>query len=226
MAELTAAMQKKWGEQAVRQGSLLHLSSLSPLSTSFHRLDALLNGGIVPGEITQYHGVETSGTTTLALKTIAQAQKKELRVIYIDPMNIFSPKYAADLGVNLEDLLLVRWANEIEGIEIATDMINRYGVGLVVFGHGGWIHQAGIPSSMRRLVNSLRRSSCAFISLNRCALPHQSPFHPHASTQLQLKRLRWLERWGVVGGYLVRVNVVKYSGRDGHNGVTLRLDLP
>lgn len=227
MADLTATIQKKWGARIIKLGNEVgSATSLRPMPTSFRKLDMLLNGGILRGEITELHGIETSGTATLALKIIAQAQLLEERAIYIDPTNAFSPKYASDLGVNLEDLLIIRPATTSEGIEIAADIISRYSTGLVVFGHSVTEKGIGTQNAMRRLVSGVRRSSTAFVVLNRSTLPTTSPFHLHAGTRLELQRVRWINRWSVVGGYLVRVTLVKQAGRDSNRGVTVRFDLP
>lgn len=226
LEELASAIQKKWGKRAIRRGGeIATADAFPPLSTSISRLDTALGGGIVRGLITEFYGVRTAGVTTLALRTIASAQSLEEWAIYADPVHTFNPKYAEAYSVNLHDLLVVRPPDPIMGFEIAADLVSRYSAGLFIFGHVAVVDDGG-QEALRRLINAVRRSSCAFVILNRSRTPDASPFHDYAATRLQLKRVRWLDRWGTVGGYLVKVTVVKQNGRDCQRTVTLRFDLP
>ena len=107
-------------------------------------------------------------------------------------------------GVTLADLLIIRPAAPIEGLEIAADLVRHYSAALLVFGSTtAHLDDAG-KTALRRLVNAVRRSSCAVIVLNRAPSADASPFHAYAATRIELRRVRWLQRWGTVGGYLVR----------------------
>lgn len=224
--DIAEVIQKKWGKQAIRRGSdIVAADAFPPLPTSVSRLDAALKGGIVRGQITELYGVRTAGVTTLALRTIASAQAQEELAVYTDPIHTFNPKYAAAFHVKLQDLLVVRPPDPVMGFEIAADLVNRYSAGLFIFGHTASVEDGG-REALRRLINAVRRSSCAFVILNRARTPDASPFHPYAATLLQMRRVRWLDRWGAVGGYLVKVTVIKQNGRDCQQSVTLRFDLP
>lgn len=227
MADVLAAIQKKWGTQALRTGSEIALSAaLAPLPTGFIKMDALLDGGIRHGQITEFCGTHTSGVTTLALKTIASAQAKDNRVVFIDLASAFNPRYAFDFGVRLQDLLIVRPENLREGLDIAAELMNRWSVDLLVFGHSNEREDRSTAAALKRLVSAVRHSDCAFITLNRNARSELSPLHVYSASRLYFYRTHWLERWGQVGGYLVKVHVVKLNGRDVNREVTLRLDLP
>ncbi len=227
LEELAATIQKKWGTQAIRRGDeIVAADSSSPVPTSFSRLDNALGGGITRGQITEFYGVKTSGVATLALKTIASAQTLEERAIYADPSHAFNPHYAAAYGIRLRDLLIVRPPDWIMGLEIAADLVSRYSAGLFVFGHAAAAIDDEGREALRRLINVVRRSTCAFVILNRAKSPDVSPFHSYAATRLQMRRVRWLDRWGTVGGYLVRVTVIKKNGSDCNCSMTLRFDLP
>ncbi len=225
MAELAATIQKKWGKQAVRRGSeVLNAASFAPISTSFSKLDALLLGGILPGQITELCGVRTSGVTTLALKMIANSQALGEKVIYVDFALTFHPKYATACKVQVDDLLIVRPASSLEGIEIATDLLLRYSATLLVFGHAKHGNEAESRAALRRLVNAVRRSSCAFVVLNRASNTLFSPFHGSAATRIQMQQVRWMHQWGIVHGYLSRARITKLNGSDCEHSVILRFN--
>lgn len=227
MAALTADAQKKWGAHAVRRGNeVAEAASFSPLSTSFSKLDMLLDGGILPGQITELCGTRTVGVTTLALKTIAATQALGEKVIYIDFPFTFHPKYAANCKVDMQDLLIVRPASPLEGMEIASDLLQRYSAGLMIFGHAKHGNRQEEHAALRRLLNAVRRSSCAFVVLNRSGNPLETPFHISAATRIQLHQVRWMHQWGVVHGYLTRATVTKLNGTDCNRFAMLRFDLP
>lgn len=227
MAELASAQQKKWGAQAVRLGcEIASDASFSPLSTSLPRLDALLEGGILPGQVTELCGARTAGVTTLALKTIAATQALGEKVIYIDFPFTFHPKYAANCRVDMQDLLIVRPETPLEGMEMAADLLQRYSAALLVFGHAKHGNERGSRAALRRLLNAVRRSSCALVVLNRSGNPLASLFHASAATRIQLRQVRWMHQWGIVHGYLTRATVTKLNGSDCNRFVTLRFDPP
>lgn len=227
LEEIAAEIQKKWGKQAVRRGDeIINAATFSPLSTSFPKLDTFLGGGILPGQVTEVCGVRTAGVTTLALKTIAATQALGEKAIYIDFAFAFHPKYAVNCKVDMQDLLIVRPATPLEGVEIATDLLQRYSAGLLVFGHVKHAYDGDSRAALRRLLNAVRRSSCAFVVLNRSGNPLTSPFHTIAATQIQLRLVRWMHQWGVIHGYLTRATITKLNGSDCNRFLTLRLDPP
>jgi RecA/RadA recombinase len=170
--------------------------------------------------------MKTSGVTTLALKTIAATQARGEKVIYVDFAFTFNPKYASDCKVNIPDLLMVRPSNPLEGMEISTDLLQRYSAGLLVFGHAKHANGEERRAALRRLLNAVRRSSCAFVVLNRSSNLLVSPFHASTATRIQLRQIRWMHRWGIVHGYLSRATVTKLNGSDCDRFVTLRFDPP
>lgn len=68
-------------------------------------LDKALGGGLPRGRIIEVYGEESSGKTTLALSIIKQAQKLNLFTAFIDQEHTFNRAYAAQTGVNLEQLM-------------------------------------------------------------------------------------------------------------------------
>ncbi|MBC8385858.1 MAG: DNA recombination/repair protein RecA, partial [Candidatus Cloacimonetes bacterium] len=80
---------------------------LDTIPTGALNLDAALGiGGIPRGRITEIYGPEASGKTTLALHAVAEAQKKEGVVAFIDAEHALDPIYAGHIGVDTENLLL------------------------------------------------------------------------------------------------------------------------
>lgn len=84
------------------------------ISTGFHKLDAILGGGIPQRKITEISGVFSVGKSTLALQIVAQAQALKKDCLWCDSEFSFTEDYATKLGVDCDllDLIQGRYAEE------------------------------------------------------------------------------------------------------------------
>jgi recombination protein RecA len=78
------------------------------VSTGIEAIDAVLDGGLPVGAVTEMIGAECSGRTALALSFLAQLTKAERVCAWIDVSNALSPESAAATGIDLKRLLWVR----------------------------------------------------------------------------------------------------------------------
>jgi hypothetical protein len=76
--------------------------------TGVRQLDALLDGGLPLGAITEMAGPECSGRTSVALSFIAQMTQAAKVCAWVDVSNALQPESAAAAGVDLSRLLWVR----------------------------------------------------------------------------------------------------------------------
>jgi hypothetical protein len=76
--------------------------------TGIAQIDALLNGGIPVGAITELTGPTSSGRTSIALSTLAQRTREGSVCAWIDAKDSLDPESAAASGVSLNHLLWVR----------------------------------------------------------------------------------------------------------------------
>ena len=134
--ELEKALQKitkAFGEGAVMKMGDRPELKIDVVSTGILSLDLALGvGGLPRGRIVEIYGPESSGKTTIALQTIAELQKTGGKAAYIDAENAMDPKYAAELGVNIDDLLLSQPNSGEQGLEIAEMLIESAAVDVVV----------------------------------------------------------------------------------------------
>ena len=100
-------------ERAFGKGSIMRLgknaqvAEVEVVSTGSLGLDIALGvGGLPRGRVIEIYGPESSGKTTLALHTIAEAQKKGGVCAFVDAEHALDPIYARKLGVQLDDLLI------------------------------------------------------------------------------------------------------------------------
>ena len=77
--------------------------------SSFSGLNRITGvGGFPSGRVCELFGPEAVGKTTLALDVIANAQRQESASAYIDAEHKFDCAYAAQLGIDLDNLLVFR----------------------------------------------------------------------------------------------------------------------
>lgn len=84
------------------------------VSTGSLGLDvALGRGGLALGRIYEFYGRQASGKTTLAISTIAEAQKRDLPCVFVDIEHAADPVLFRSMGVNTDKLYMIE--NLIEG---------------------------------------------------------------------------------------------------------------
>ena len=99
-------------DKAFGKGTLMRLGDkefepIESISTGSLGLDMALGiGGIPQGRIVEIYGPESSGKTTLALQTIASAQKEDMVCAFIDAEHALDVVYAKNLGVDTDNLLV------------------------------------------------------------------------------------------------------------------------
>ena len=126
-------------ERQYGKGAIMKLDGHSPLvdisaiSTGSLELDmALTIGGVPRGRVIEIFGPEASGKTTLALHIIANAQKEGGVAAFIDAEHALDPKYARNLGVNNEELLLSQPDSGEQALEICEILLKSGALDVVV----------------------------------------------------------------------------------------------
>ena len=90
------------------------------VSTGSMGLDKALGiGGLPKGRIVEIFGPESSGKTTIALHTIAEAQKdRDVYCAYVDAEHAFDATYAEGIGIDLERLKISQPSFGEEALEV------------------------------------------------------------------------------------------------------------
>jgi len=127
-------IEKQFGKGSImRLGDKGTVAPIPVISTGAISLDwALGVGGFPRGRVIEIFGPESSGKTTLALQTIAQAQKLGGVAAFVDAEHALDAKYAQKLGVDLENLLVSQPDNGEQALEITEVLIRSNGVDVVV----------------------------------------------------------------------------------------------
>ena len=102
-----AQIEKQFGQGAVmRLGDQTHID-IETIPTGALTLDIALGiGGLPRGRIVEIYGPESSGKTTVALHCVAEAQKQGGTCAFIDAEHALDANYAANIGVDIDNLLL------------------------------------------------------------------------------------------------------------------------
>lgn len=127
------SIEKQFGKGAIMSlgdGAKLKVDAISTGSLS---LDLALGiGGLPRGRVIEIFGPESSGKTTLALTTIAQAQKVGGKAAFIDAEHALDPDYAQKLGVNLDELLVSQPDNGEQALEITETLVRSNALDVIV----------------------------------------------------------------------------------------------
>lgn len=124
--EARSKMKKEFGEDVVMALSDSAQMDIEVISTGSMYLNLALGvGGFARGRVIEIYGPESSGKTTIAIHTIAEAHKDpESMCAIIDAEHAFDRDYAQNLGVDLDRLYIAQPDNGEQGLEIADRLIN------------------------------------------------------------------------------------------------------
>ena len=232
-------------ERAFGKGSIMRLGKnekaveIETIPTGSLGLDIALGvGGLPRGRVVEIYGPELSGKTTLALHTVAEAQKKGGVCGFIDAEHALDPIYARKLGVNLEDLLIAQPDTGEQALEICDTLVRSGAIDVLVIdfvaalvpraeieGEMGDVQpglQARLMSqALRKLTASISRSNCMVIFINQIRMKigvmYGSPetttggnaLKFYASVRLDIRRIGAIKDREEVVGNTTRVKVVK-----------------
>jgi len=120
------------------KGTLMRLGDkefepIAAISTGSLGLDMALGiGGIPQGRIVEIYGPESSGKTTLALQTIASAQKEDMVCAFIDAEHALDVVYAKNLGVDTDNLLVSQPDFGEQALDVLETLTRSGAVDLIV----------------------------------------------------------------------------------------------
>lgn len=232
-------------ERAFGKGSIMRLGQdgkvveIATISTGSIGLDLALGvGGLPRGRVVEIYGPESSGKTTLALHTIAEAQKRGGICAFIDAEHALDPVYARKLGVNLDDLLISQPDAGEQAMEIADTLVRSGAVDVLVVDSVAALtpraelegemgdqlpgSQARLMSqALRKLTGSISKSNTMVIFINQIRMKIGVMFgNPetttggnalkfYASVRLDIRRIGQIKERDEVVGNQTRVKVVK-----------------
>jgi len=232
-------------ERQFGKGSVMRLGKndkamdIESISSGSLGLDIALGiGGLPRGRVVEIYGPESSGKTTLALHTIAEAQKLGGICAFVDAEHALDVVYARKLGVSTDDLLISQPDAGEQALEIADTLVRSGAVDVLVVdsvaalvpraeleGEMGDVQpgsQARLMSqALRKLTASISKSRTMVIFINQIRMKigvmYGSPettsggnaLKFYASVRLDIRRIGAIKDRDEVVGNQTRVKVVK-----------------
>ncbi|CDO58491.1 RecA protein [Candidatus Phaeomarinobacter ectocarpi] len=232
-------------DRAFGKGSIMKLGKdgqvveIESVSTGSLGLDVALGiGGLPRGRIIEIYGPESSGKTTLALHTVAEAQKSGGICAFVDAEHALDPSYARKLGVDIDELLISQPDEGEQALEIADTLVRSGAIDVLVIdsvaaltpraeleGDMGDMQpgmQARLMSkALRKLTGSISKSNTMVIFINQIRMKIGVMFgNPetttggnalkfYASVRLDIRRIGAIKDRDEVVGNQTRVKVVK-----------------
>lgn len=232
-------------ERQFGKGSVMKLGKndrsmdIETISSGSLGLDIALGvGGLPKGRVVEIYGPESSGKTTLALHTVAEAQKKGGICAFIDAEHALDPVYARKLGVNIDELLISQPDTGEQALEICDTLVRSGAVDvLVIDSVAALVPKAELEGEMgdalpglqarlmsqalRKLTASINKSHTMVIFINQIRMKigvmYGSPetttggnaLKFYASVRLDIRRIGAIKERDEVVGNQTRVKVVK-----------------
>lgn len=125
-------------DKAFGKGALMRLGdraeeNIEAISTGSFGLDLALGiGGVPKGRIIEIYGPESSGKTTLTLHIVAEAQKQGGVCAFVDAEHALDVKYAKNLGVDTDNLLVSQPDFGEQALEIVETLARSGAVDVIV----------------------------------------------------------------------------------------------
>ena len=231
-------------DRAFGKGSVMKLGQnraieVEAIPTGSLGLDIALGiGGLPKGRVIEIFGPESSGKTTLALHSVAQAQKQGGICAFVDAEHALDPIYAQKLGVDIDELLISQPDTGEQALEIADTLVRSGAVDVLVVDSVAALTPkaelegemgASLPGlqarlmsqALRKLTASISRSNCMVIFINqirhKIGVMFGSPetttggnaLKFYASVRLDIRRTGAIKDRDEVIGNHTRVKVVK-----------------
>ncbi len=230
-------------ERNFGKGSIMRLGDATQMKvetipTGALTLDLALGGGLPRGRVIEIYGPESSGKTTVALHALAEVQRQGGVAAFVDAEHALDPVYAANLGVDVENLLVSQPDTGEAALEIVDQLVRSAAVDIVVVdsvaalvpraeieGEMGDHHvglQARLMSqALRKITGNIGKSGCTVVFINQLRLKigvtYGSPetttggqaLKYYASVRLDIRRIQTLKRGTEEYGNRAKVKVAK-----------------
>ncbi|MBW4537959.1 MAG: recombinase RecA [Myxacorys chilensis ATA2-1-KO14] len=230
-------------ERNFGKGSIMRLGDatrmkVETISSGALTLDLALGGGLPKGRVIEVYGPESSGKTTIALHAVAEVQKAGGVAAYVDAEHALDPAYAANLGVDIENLLVSQPDTGEAALEIVDQLVRSTAVDIVVIdsvaalvpraeieGEMGDSHmglQARLMSqALRKITGNIGKSGCTVVFINqlrqKIGVTYGSPetttggqaLKYYASVRLDIRRIQTLKKGNEEYGTRAKVKVAK-----------------
>ena len=174
-------IEKSYGKGSIMVlGNAPQTNDIKSIPTGALTLDIALGiGGLPRGRIVEIYGPESSGKTTIALHSIAEAQKLGGIAAFIDAEHALDVNYAKNLGVDIENLVLSQPDTGEQALAITESLVRSNAVDIIVIDSvAALVPRAEIEGDMgdthvgllARLMSQALRKLTAIVSKTNCTV--------------------------------------------------------
>ena len=194
---------------------------ISVISTGYEEFDKVLGvKGIPRGKIIEIAGHAGVGKTALILDIVAQAQMKDLNVVYLDLDRKFDAEFATNRAVKCEELLIFRPdpekpENTIEALEhliifnlidvIVFDTISAFGDGMVSL--LAELEKMIANTKITVILSSQIRNN--FEDPRDYNTPYMKVLNQYSNVRIMLKKIESIKHAGILIGKRVSIDIYK-----------------
>ncbi|MCL2862042.1 MAG: recombinase RecA [Firmicutes bacterium] len=238
--EAIAKIEKQYGKGAIMKMTSDGLANaVEVISTGCLAIDLAIGvGGVPKGRIVEVYGPESSGKTTLTLHIIAEAQKMNGKVAFIDAEHALDPLYASKLGVDLSKLYISQPDSGEQALDITEDLVNSGAVDLIVVdsvaaltpraeieGEMGeskmGLHARLMSQALRKLTGAAAKTKTCIIFINQLRAMIGNTYGPsetttggkalkfYASLRMEVRKIEQNKDGAAIVGNKTRVKIIK-----------------
>lgn len=232
-------IEKQYGRGSIMKMGDTPIQKIGVISTGSLALDFALGvGGVPRGRVVEIYGPESSGKTTLAQHIVAEAQKAGGTAAFIDAEHAIDVKYAQNLGIDIDNLLVSQPDTGEQALDIMEMLIRSNALDVIVIDSvAALVPQAEIDGEMgdqqmglqARMMSKAMRKMTGILSKSRtCAIfinqirekigvifgnPETTTggraLKFYSSVRLDIRRIGGIKDKGDAVGNRIRVKVVK-----------------
>lgn len=233
-------IRKRFGDDSIMMLDQAPDMKVESIPTGSFGLDHALGvGGFPKGRIIEIYGPESSGKTTLALHTVAEAQKRGGICAFVDVEHALDPEYAKRIGVDTKTLLISQPEYGEQALEMVDAMVRSNKFAVIILDsvaalvtkselegemgdqHVGR-HAKLMSQAIRKLTGIINNSGTVVIFINQIRInigqmgygtPEYTPggkaLKFGSSVRLDIRRIAQIKKGDDVIGGRIRVKVIK-----------------
>ncbi len=232
-------IEKKFGKESIMLLGAKPNIDTEVFSSGSIAIDHIIGvGGYPKGRVIEIYGPESSGKTTIALHAISEIQKLGGIAAFIDAEHSIDPKYAKNLGIDIDNLILSQPDSGEQALEIV-DILSKSGhIDLIIVDsvaalvpeaelHGEMKDQTIgaqarlMSKALRKITGSLNKNKTTIIFINQIrekvgvifGSPEITPggraLKFYATLRMEVRRVSSIGVGNDVSGNLVKIKIVK-----------------
>lgn len=232
-------VEKEFGKGAIMLLSDSSIGDIEVISSGSILLDDILGvKGFPKGRIIEIYGPESAGKTTLALMALAQTQKQNGRIAFIDAEHALDRQYSQKLGVDINGLLITQPYSGEQALEILDILVKSQALDMIVIDSvAALVPQVELDGDMneqtigvqarlmskalRKLSGSIAKTNCIVLFINQIRekvgiiygnseiTPGGKALRFYSTIRLEVRKGEQLIKNNQIIGHKIKIKVVK-----------------